>query len=159
MSTLERGIGHTASYPVEVKVEPALGDRDRLTTAFRLPLYLLEVLGQALAFAVERWTGLPTLRWAPVMHHNLSYLRHPFLAQHLALAARSRPHEVLEVANACLRSPGSNLTLVERAMTEWTQDKACAWTRTLYGLLLRVTADPGDAGEPAQHDGGPNQVA
>jgi hypothetical protein len=33
-------------------------------------------------------------------------------------------------------------------MTGWTQDKTCAWTRTLYGLLLRVTADPGDAGEP-----------
>lgn len=80
-----------------------------LATAFRLPLYFLEVLGQALAFAVERWTGLPTLRWAPVRHHNLSYLRHPFLAQHLALAARSRPHEVLEVANACLRSPGNTV--------------------------------------------------
>lgn len=80
-----------------------------LATAFRLPLYLLEVLGQAVAFAVERWTGLPTLRWAPVLHHNLSYLRHPFLAQHLALAARSRPHEVLEVANACLRSPGNTV--------------------------------------------------
>ncbi|XXF81471.1 hypothetical protein P2318_17450 [Myxococcaceae bacterium GXIMD 01537] len=80
-----------------------------LVTAFRLPLYLLEVLGQAMCFAVERWTGLPTLRWAPVLHHNLSYLPHPFLARHLALAARSRPQEVLEVANACLRSPGNTV--------------------------------------------------
>ncbi len=80
-----------------------------LAMAFRLPLYLLEVLGQAVAFAVERWTGLPTLRFAPVRHHNISYLPHPFLAQHLALAARSRPHEVLEVANACLRSPGNTV--------------------------------------------------
>jgi hypothetical protein len=80
-----------------------------LVTAFRLPLYLLEVLGQAAVFAVERWTGLPTLRWVPVLHHNLSYLPHPFLRQHLALAARSRPEEVLEVANACLRSPGNTV--------------------------------------------------
>lgn len=80
-----------------------------LATAFRLPIYLLEVLGQALAFAVERWTGVPTLRWAPVRHHNCSYLPHPFLGRHLALASRSRPLEVLEVANACLRSPGNTV--------------------------------------------------
>jgi hypothetical protein len=80
-----------------------------VATAFRVPLYLLEVLGQAVAFAVERWTGLPTLRFAPVRHHNVSYLPHPFLARHLALAARSRPLEVLEVANACLRSPGNTV--------------------------------------------------
>ena len=33
-------------------------------------------------------------------------------------------------------------------MTDWPQNEACAWTRTLCGLLLRATADPGDAGEP-----------
>ncbi|MBU8894684.1 hypothetical protein DRW03_09180 [Corallococcus sp. H22C18031201] len=80
-----------------------------LTCAFRLPLYALEVLAQALAYAVERWTGRPTLQWAPVRHHNLSYLPHPFLGRHLALAVRSRPEEVLAVADACLRSPGNIL--------------------------------------------------
>lgn len=80
-----------------------------LTFAFRLPLYALEVLAQAVAYAVERWTGRPTLSWAPVRHHNLSYLPHPFLGRHLALAVRSRPEEVLAVADACLRSPGNIL--------------------------------------------------
>lgn len=57
MSTLERGIGHTASYPVEVKVEPALEDRDRLTTAFRLILAIphLLLVGGPIALALS-WT-------------------------------------------------------------------------------------------------------
>ncbi|MHA7631105.1 hypothetical protein [Corallococcus sp. M7] len=80
-----------------------------LTCAFRLPFYALEVLAQAVAYAVERFTGKPTLRWVPVRHHNLSYLPHPFLSRHLALAVRSRPAEVLAVADACLRSPGNIL--------------------------------------------------
>ncbi len=78
-----------------------------LVSAFRLPLYAVEVLASALAYAVERWTGRPTLGWVPVRHHNLSYLPHPFLGRHLALAVRSRPAEVLAVADACLRSPGN----------------------------------------------------
>ncbi|MCK8498275.1 hypothetical protein [Myxococcus fulvus] len=80
-----------------------------LVSAFRLPLYALEVLASAAAYAVERWTGRPTLHWVPVRHHNLSYLPHPFLSRHLALAVRSRPAEVLAVADACLRSPGNIL--------------------------------------------------
>jgi hypothetical protein len=80
-----------------------------LGAAFRLFVYPGEVLLQAVAFAVERWTGRPTLRWSPVLHHNLSYLRYPFLQAHLALAARTRPKEVLDVANACLKSPGNSM--------------------------------------------------
>jgi hypothetical protein len=33
-------------------------------------------------------------------------------------------------------------------MTDWTQDDMGAWTRTLYGMLLRVTADPDDPDDP-----------
>jgi len=80
-----------------------------LIAAFRLPIFLAEAVVQTLAFALERWAGLRTLRWSPVNHHNLSYLPYPFLREHMALAARSRPMEVLEVANACLKSPGNAL--------------------------------------------------
>jgi hypothetical protein len=80
-----------------------------LIAAFRLPIFMVEVLVQAAAFALERWVGRPTLHWSPVVHHNLSYLPYPFLRAHMALAARSRPLEVLEVANACLKSPGNAL--------------------------------------------------
>lgn len=80
-----------------------------LVSAFRLPIFLVESFIQSAAFAMERWAGLPTLRWSPVVHHNLSYLPYPFLRAHMALAARSRPLEVLEVANACLKSPGNAL--------------------------------------------------
>ncbi|HLL04620.1 MAG TPA: hypothetical protein VK539_28810 [Myxococcaceae bacterium] len=80
-----------------------------LIAAFRLPIFLAEAPVQAMAFALERWAGLRTLRWSPVNHHNLSYLPYPFLRAHMALVARSRPMEVLEVANACLKSPGNAL--------------------------------------------------
>lgn len=80
-----------------------------LVAAFRLPIFLIESLIQAIVFAMERWVGLPTLRWSPVVHHNLSYLPYPFLRAHMTLAARTRPLEVLEVANACLKSPGNAL--------------------------------------------------
>ncbi|HYH94478.1 hypothetical protein [Hyalangium sp.] len=80
-----------------------------LVAAFRLPIFLLEALVQAVAYAAERWAGWPTLQWSPVLRHNLSYLPYPFLRAHMALAARSRPQEVLEVANACLKSPGNAL--------------------------------------------------
>lgn len=80
-----------------------------LVAAFRLQIFMVESLIQAAVFAMERWVGLPTLRWSPVVHHNLSYLPYPFLRAHMALAARSRPQEVLEVANACLKSPGNAL--------------------------------------------------
>lgn len=80
-----------------------------LIAAFRLPIFLAEALVQTAAFALERFAGLRTLRWSPVNHHNLSYLQYPFLRAHMALAARSRPTEVLEVANACLKSPGNAL--------------------------------------------------
>jgi MFS family permease len=80
-----------------------------LVAAFRLPIFLAEAPVQAAAFALERWAGLRTLHWSPVNHHNLSYLPYPFLRAHMALAARSRPMEVLEVANACLKSPGNAL--------------------------------------------------
>lgn len=80
-----------------------------LVSAFRLQIFMVESLVQAAVFGMERWVGLPTLRWSPVVHHNLSYLPYPFLRAHMALAARSRPQEVLEVANACLKSPGNAL--------------------------------------------------
>jgi MFS family permease len=80
-----------------------------LVAAFRLPIFVLESIIQAVVFAMERWVGLPTLRWSPVVHHNLSYLPYPFLRAHMSLAARTRPLEVLEVANACLKSPGNAL--------------------------------------------------
>jgi hypothetical protein len=33
-------------------------------------------------------------------------------------------------------------------MTDWSQDDTGAWTRTFYGLLLRVMADTDDPDEP-----------
>ena len=79
-----------------------------LVAAFRLQIFMLESLVQAAAFGMERWVGLPTLRWSggPPQPELPAV---PLLRAHMALAARSRPQEVLEVANACLKSPGNAL--------------------------------------------------
>ncbi|HEX8702374.1 MAG TPA: hypothetical protein VF815_26305 [Myxococcaceae bacterium] len=107
-----------------------------LAAAFRLFIFVAEAVVQAAAFALERWAGLRTLRWSPVNHHNLSYLPYPFLREHMALAARSRPMEVLEVANACLKSPGNALL---------------GWPWVLAAL---VQAETEAAGKPPGEDGG-----
>ena len=55
MSTVASDLHHHASHPVDVRVEPATEDRNRLTTAFRIILaipHLLLVGGPiALAFS------------------------------------------------------------------------------------------------------------
>jgi hypothetical protein len=57
MSTPERGIGQAVPYPVDVRVDPTIEDRDRLTTAFRLVLALphLLLVGGPIALALS-WT-------------------------------------------------------------------------------------------------------
>ncbi len=108
-----------------------------LVAAFRLQIFLVESLVQTAAFAMERWVGLPTLRWSPVVHHNLSYLPYPFLREHMMLAARSRPQEVLEVANACLKSPGNALL---------------GWPWVLAALAQAEAAAAGELAEPGEGD-------
>jgi len=57
MSTLATPLSHEAAHPVQVRVEPALEHRNRLTTAFRLLLALphLILVGGPVAAAVS-WT-------------------------------------------------------------------------------------------------------
>ena len=68
MSTLESGIHSVTPYPVELRVEPALGDRERLTTAFRLFLAIphLLLVGAPIALGLS-WTwgsdGDPNFDW------------------------------------------------------------------------------------------------
>jgi hypothetical protein len=59
MSTLATHLPHAAAYPVRLRIEPALDDRNRLTTAFRLLLAIphLVLVGGPLAAALTWSSG------------------------------------------------------------------------------------------------------
>ncbi|HEU0016258.1 MAG TPA: DUF4389 domain-containing protein [Longimicrobium sp.] len=66
MHTLATDIGHPSTHPVDVRVQPATGERNRLTTGFRMFLAIphLLLVGAPLA-AVFSWTWGPSdrLEW------------------------------------------------------------------------------------------------
>jgi hypothetical protein len=61
MSTAATTLGHEASHPVHVRIEPAFENRNRLTTAFRIFLALphLILVGGPIALALS-WTSRET---------------------------------------------------------------------------------------------------
>ena len=77
---------------------------------FRLPFYVLEIVGQAAARCWNSMTGRKSLRWVPVLHHELSYLPHPFLEGHLLAEADADPNLTRRVLDACSIAPGQRNT-------------------------------------------------
>jgi hypothetical protein len=55
-------------------------------------------------------TGRKTLRWVPVLRHELSYLPHPFLESHLLAEANADPILTRRVLDACSIAPGQRKT-------------------------------------------------
>jgi hypothetical protein len=76
------------------------------TALFRFPVYLFEVICQVAARAWNSVTGRSSLRWVPVLHHELSYLPHPFLEGHLLAEADADPALTRWVLDACSIAPG-----------------------------------------------------
>ncbi|RKZ77707.1 MAG: hypothetical protein DRR19_27545 [Candidatus Parabeggiatoa sp. nov. 1] len=72
----------------------------------RLPIYLIEALWQIICYTIQKTTNLSTLRFVPVLYHNLSFLPHPFLARHIILGAKTEPKLAKKVIDACAFSPG-----------------------------------------------------
>lgn len=79
-----------------------------LLTYFRLPLYPLEALLQVLLHLAR--SPAHSLRYTPVLHHDLSYLPHPFLARHIVAAAEDDPALAARVLEACRIAPGQRKT-------------------------------------------------
>ena len=72
---------------------------------FRLPLTVLEIPTQFLLYGFAR-SGRASLHLVPVLHHDLSYIPHPFLADHILLGADQQPDIAREVLEACAIAPG-----------------------------------------------------
>ncbi|HYN79723.1 MAG TPA: ATP-binding protein [Lamprocystis sp. (in: g-proteobacteria)] len=72
----------------------------------RLPLYLLELPWQLIAFAVQTNTGRITLAASPVLHDELIYLPLPTLATHIRDTASRDPALARRALAACEIAPG-----------------------------------------------------
>ena len=81
-----------------------------LTSLSRIPVYLLEIIAQMAARYWNSMTGRSSLRWVPVLHHELSYLPHPFLESHLLAEADADPRLTRRVLDACSIAPGQRNT-------------------------------------------------
>ncbi|MGH9720216.1 MAG: AAA family ATPase, partial [Bryobacteraceae bacterium] len=72
----------------------------------RLPLFVFEIIGQTAARYRNAISGRKSLRWAPVLYHELSYLPHPFLQSHILAEADADPGLARRVLEACSIAPG-----------------------------------------------------
>lgn len=77
----------------------------------RLPFYPIEVIIQSALYLLQKLGGYSTLRYIPVLHHDLSYLPHPFLKAHLLLNLYQDPDLVHQVLQACTIAPGQRRLL------------------------------------------------
>lgn len=106
-------LGMVLRAGVGVAVGVALGLAVGLTAGvafgvayFRLPIYLVEIPWQLIAFATQRNTARITLAASPILHHELSYLPLPTLAEHMRITAARDPALTRRALAACAIAPG-----------------------------------------------------
>jgi hypothetical protein len=73
-------------------------------TFTRSLVYPIEASWSSLLYGIELYLKRRTLHLAPVFHHELSPLRHPFLAKHILLTAEHDPALVRRAIDACTLS-------------------------------------------------------
>jgi hypothetical protein len=83
----------------------------------RLPFYLLEMIIAGGLFLIRGQCPARTLRYTPVLYHDLSYFPYPFLARHIVESAKTEPELVARVLEACQIAPGQRRA-GERALAE-----------------------------------------
>lgn len=122
-----------------------------LLIQFSLPFYPLEAVVQSLLYLAGGNRPERTLRFSPILFHDLSYLPHPFLAQHIVKAAAKAPELAKQVITAASIAPGQQdaarkalaelqaMELAEQARTGKFSDAAELHGRWLLG---QETANP-----------------
>ena len=76
----------------------------------RIYVWVVEVPVQAVLYLRNRTAREPTLALAPVLHHELSYLPHPFLGAHILATAPHDPELASRALAACAVAPGQRRT-------------------------------------------------
>ena len=102
----------------------------------RLPLYLLELPWQLIAFTMQRSTGRITLAASPVLHDELIYLPLPTLEEHICNTAARDPALVLRALAACAIAPGQRRA-GRRALALLRADELATLARTRRFQSLR----------------------
>lgn len=77
-----------------------------IITVARLPLYPIEAALSVLLYIDARLRNSTSLRFTPVLYHDLSYLPHPLLTTHILLTVDKAPALVRKVLDACAVAPG-----------------------------------------------------
>ncbi|MGH8593963.1 MAG: hypothetical protein ACREV3_08925 [Gammaproteobacteria bacterium] len=77
-----------------------------IVTFLRIPLYPLETLLELILYLVETLSPRSTLRYSPLLFHDMSYLPYPFLAPHIILGAAKDPALARRAIDACAIAPG-----------------------------------------------------
>ena len=90
--SLDVGFGVTFGRGFEAKGKIVDTVITLLPALFRIPVYLLEIICQMAARYWNSMTGRKSLHWVPVLHHELSYLPHPFLESHILAEEIGRAH-------------------------------------------------------------------
>src|SRR6185369_11087840 len=88
-------------------------------------------------YAWQRLTGLTTLRFVPVLYHDLSCLPHPLLGQHILLTAERDAKLTQRVIDACAIAPGQRRA-GRRALS---QLQACELEKELCGQRFQEVAE------------------
>ncbi|OQW92631.1 MAG: hypothetical protein BWK79_14250 [Beggiatoa sp. IS2] len=86
----------------------------------RLPFYLFEIIWQLSCFILSSIFNQRTLRFTPVLYHDLSYLPHPLLTK--LVEAEQAPQLIRCVLDACAIAPGQRragkIALIRLQVTE-----------------------------------------
>ncbi len=100
----------------------------------RIPIYPIEALIQWILFLARRKAC--SLRYSPLLFHDLSYLPHPFLARHIVESADADPDLAARVLEACRIAPGQR-QVGARALAEL-QARELATLARRRGFLASV---------------------
>lgn len=103
LMTAEGGVGYAFSVAGWILVGFSL-------FCYRLVFWPLEAITQLGLYALERGLGWHTLRFSPVLFHDLSYLPLPGLRAHVELGALDAPELSRRVLASCFIAPGQRRT-------------------------------------------------
>jgi len=103
LMTAEGGVGYALSVAGWILVGFSL-------FCYRLIYWPLEAAIQVVLYALERTFGWHTLRFSPVLFHDLSYLPLPCLRAHAELGAPGDPALSRRVLLGCFAAPGQRRT-------------------------------------------------
>jgi hypothetical protein len=160
LSSLLGGAAYGAMYRLVARaVDPSHGDAAGIgaaaayagalfLTSLRLPLYPVEALAQILLYRLQYATGARTLRFAPILFHDLNRVPLPGLFQHVLLGITIDSEVAERVRQRCELNPGQRRLGTSLLPYFQAREMAALAARREFGALVRLQGEwlPGVAG-------------